>query len=169
VHWRVVLLLGLPALVVTAGIAASPLLLHAGDAPLAVLARLAYAPACHQSLERSFMIDGAPLAVCARCTGGYLAFTAGVLLAVPLLWTELRRVPVRAWLVGLVPMALDWALDVAGLVQNSMASRTVTGAVAGFAMAMIAVRGMDRRVDVSVHPVTDEHSSLVDEDVHRPF
>jgi uncharacterized membrane protein len=162
-----VLLVGLPALVFTAGIVASPLLLHAGEGRLAVLARLAYAPACHQSVERSLAIEGAPLAVCARCTGGYLAFTAGVLLAVPLLWTELRRVPVRAWFVGFVPMALDWALDVAGLVQNSMASRAVTGAVAGFAIAMIAVRGLVTD-DVSM---TDEgvRPPEVDEDVHRPF
>ncbi len=118
----------------------------------AALLRLVYSPVCHQEAARSFSICGVPLAVCARCTGGYAAFTLTALLLPLFERTELRRVPARAWLTGLAPLVLDWLLDVAGLVENSLASRTVTGAMAGLALAMIAARGLDRRRDEGVRP-----------------
>jgi uncharacterized membrane protein len=36
---------------------------------------------CHQILQRSFLIDGSPMPLCARCTGIYLGVTIGFLLA----------------------------------------------------------------------------------------
>ena len=41
--------------------------------------RILFAPLCHQIPERSFWLNGRPLAVCVRCSGFYFGFLAGML------------------------------------------------------------------------------------------
>lgn len=98
---------------------------------------------CHQIPERSFFIDGHPFAVCARCTGIYFGFAAGVLLY-PLL-RSLRRedAPARKWLLlALVPMALDFVLDFLGIWRNTHLTRSLTGALVGAVVAFYVVPGL---------------------------
>lgn len=98
---------------------------------------------CHQIPGRSFYFDGHPFAVCARCTGIYFGFAAGVLLY-PLVRSLKRAdVPARKWLlVALALTALDFALDFFGVWQNTHLSRSMTGALLGAVAAFYVVPGL---------------------------
>ncbi len=92
----------------------------------------AFSYVCHQLPDRSFFIDGYPLAVCARCTGVYFAFAATVV-SYPLI-TSLRRthVPDRKWLlIAAAPQAIDVGLGLTGIWENTHWSRFGTGALLG--------------------------------------
>lgn len=98
---------------------------------------------CHQIPERAFYLEGHPFAVCARCTGIYFGFAAGLLLY-PLV-RSLRRgdAPARKWLlVALAPTALDFALGFSGIWENTSWSRFVTGALLGAVVAFYVVPGL---------------------------
>ena len=89
-----------------------------------------FALVCHQQPERSFSWWNFPLPVCMRCTSIYVGFAAG--------WLFSLRLPAlpRRWLfVALTPLAIDWILGVTGLWANTPTSRTLTGALAGGALA----------------------------------
>lgn len=96
---------------------------------------------CHQIPSRSFYLAGHPFAVCARCTGIYTGFALGVALY-PLL-SRLRRTtetPSRKWLlVGLAPLAIDFALGFFGILENTHFSRLLTGAFFGAVCAFFIV------------------------------
>ena len=122
---------------------AAPLLAASGHGWAAALVYRAFAGLCHQQAERSFSLDGHALAVCARCTGIYAGFAAGALLY-PLA-RGLRRAdaPARRWLLlALLPTALDFLLNFAGLWANTHASRALTGAIAGAGAAFFALPGL---------------------------
>ena len=57
----------------------APMLAAQGRNSIALVIYTAFSKFCHQIPERSFEIAGHPLAVCARCTGIYFGFAAGVL------------------------------------------------------------------------------------------
>jgi uncharacterized membrane protein len=119
----------------------APCLLHAcGLFPAGeVLARLLYSPICHQDPSRTMFLAGAPLTVCARCTAIYVSGTIVVLLAPILQDRFIRRVSI-AWLcAGLAPMGLDVLLSFTTLWHSTMASRVVTGALAGIAAAAFLI------------------------------
>jgi uncharacterized membrane protein len=121
----------------------APLLAAGGHGWAAGVAYRAFAGLCHQQAERSFAIGGHALAVCARCTGIYAGFAACSLLYP--LGRDLRRAdaPARRWLLlALLPTAVDFALDFAGLWANTHASRALTGAVAGAGAAFFALPGL---------------------------
>jgi uncharacterized membrane protein len=98
---------------------------------------------CHQIPERAFYLEGHPFAVCARCTGIYFGFAAGVLLY-PLL-RSLRRgdAPARKWLlIALVPALLDFMLGIFHLWENTHLSRSLTGTLLGAVGAFYVVPGL---------------------------
>jgi uncharacterized membrane protein len=98
---------------------------------------------CHQIPERGFYLDGHPFAVCARCTGIYFGFAAGVLLY-PLV-RSLRRgdAPERVWLlIALVPTLLDFMLGIFHVWENTHLSRSLTGALLGAVGAFYVVPGL---------------------------
>lgn len=93
---------------------------------------------CHQLEGRSFHIAGEPLAVCVRCSAIYFAFLAGTL-AFPFVrrgrWTG---IPARGLLVaGLAPMVLDVGLGLAGIHESGLATRVITGSIAGGVLSFI--------------------------------
>lgn len=98
---------------------------------------------CHQISERAFYLAGHPFAVCARCTGIYFGFAAGVLLY-PLVRSLNRTdAPARKWLlVAAAPAALDFALGLAGVWENTHVSRALTGALLGLAVSFYVVPGL---------------------------
>ncbi len=98
---------------------------------------------CHQIPERAFYLAGHPLAVCARCTGIYFGFAAGVLLY-PLVRSLNRTdLPARKWLLlAAAPAALDFALGLAGVWENTHLSRALTGALLGVAASFYVVPGL---------------------------
>lgn len=138
---------------------AAPLLAGVGHGWPAGVVYRAFAGLCHQQAERSFAVGGHALAVCARCTGIYAGFAACALLY-PLA-RGLRRTdaPARRWLaLALLPTALDFLLDFAGLWANTHASRALTGAVAGAGAAFFALPGL-----VEFGQSRGRHASLVNE------
>jgi uncharacterized membrane protein len=103
----------------------------------------AFSPVCHQMPERSFYLAGHPLAVCARCCGLYAGFAASTLLY-PLVRSLRRRdAPARRWLfLALAPTAVDFGLNLAGVWENTHASRALTGALLGAVIAFYVVPGL---------------------------
>ena len=134
----VVLTITFVSLIVIAPLA----LLHDYNSPALVLYEM-FRRVCHQNPERAFYLEGHPFAVCARCTGIYFGFAAGVLLY-PLV-RSLRRVdaPARRWLLlALLPAFVDFALGVTGIWENTHLSRFVTGALLGAVTAFYVVPGL---------------------------
>lgn len=139
------------AWLVAAGVAAAgvaliflaPLLAGGGHGWAATFVYRAFAGLCHQQAERSFAVGGHALAVCARCVGIYGGFAACSLvypLARGLRGTE---APARKWLaLAVLPTAVDFLLDFAGLWENTHASRALTGALAGAGAALFALPGL---------------------------
>jgi len=90
-----------------------------------------FALVCHQQPERSFLLFGGSVAVCARCLGIYLGAAAGLLPLVP------RAIALR-WLIAAVALNLaDWAAELTGLHGNWMFARFALGIALGAAAAML--------------------------------
>jgi uncharacterized membrane protein len=98
---------------------------------------------CHQIPERSFQVEGHPFAVCARCTGIYFGFAAGVLIF-PLVRSLSRvDIPARKWLLlAAVPTLLDFSLGFFRLLENTHWSRSLTGALLGAVAAFYVLPGL---------------------------
>jgi uncharacterized membrane protein len=98
---------------------------------------------CHQIPERSFFIAGHPFAVCARCFGLYLGFTAATVLY-PLV-RSLRRTeaPARKWLfLAAAPLAIDFTVGFLGIWENTHSSRFITGALLGAVSVFYVMPGL---------------------------
>ena len=134
-----IVLLGI-ALLWTVGIAAAPLLHQGGCGREAVFARWFFSPICHQDVARSFALFDWPLSVCQRCSAIYSAFTLTVL-AFP--WLRRLRffhtLALPRLAIFILPMLLDYMLDVAGVWNNSPVSRAVSGSIAGAGLACFVV------------------------------
>jgi uncharacterized membrane protein len=136
-----VLAAALLASLFTAGIFLAPALDGAGSLWGGVL-RLVYAPACHQLPERSLTVGGAPLAVCARCTGLYLGAVAG-LAAGALLLAGTGRCPRPFWLAAaLAPTAVDALLPWLSLPQLPALPRLVLALPGGAVAALFLAVGV---------------------------
>ena len=99
---------------------------------LAIIAYRSFAAICHQLPERSYFIEGHPLAVCARCAGIYGGF--GMLLVLYPLIRPLHStyLPPAKWLfLGAVPLAIDFSLTFFGIWENTHTSRLLTGMLLG--------------------------------------
>jgi uncharacterized membrane protein len=93
----------------------------------------AFMQLCHQMPDRSFQINGQPMAVCSRCIGIYAGFLAGWL-ALPLFSvTKIgRQYLVKIMLVAAVVInLLDLAGNMLGFWENTLLSRLVLGVWAG--------------------------------------
>lgn len=102
---------------------------------------------CHQLPNRSFSIDGVPLAVCHRCTGVYAGLALGAL-ALPVV-----RERARHWarhdrwilLAAVLPATIDWGGDVLGLWSNTVGTRVVTGLWMGIIVGLVFARSLALR------------------------
>ena len=98
---------------------------------------------CHQIVERSFLIDGSPMPLCARCTGIYLGVMTGYLLAHIAGRGRAAQLP-RRWVafcfaLSVVVMGIDGVNSYihlfpggAGVYPPHNILRVVTGIFAGF-------------------------------------
>jgi uncharacterized membrane protein len=128
----------------------SPWLHVAGSTPAAIAAVLdgAGSIVCHQKPERSFAAAGHPWPVCARCSGIYLAAGTAVLLggALPATRRRLAAANGAAWraafAMAIVPIALTWALERAGLAPVSNLARALSGVPLGSVIAAALLRGV---------------------------
>ncbi len=131
------------ALVWMGMIVGAPLAEAHGYVGLAQVLYKAFDPLCHQISERSFHLEGHAFAVCARCTGIYAGFAAGIIFY-PLV-RSLRRTdtPARVWLLlAVLPLAVDWSLGFFGIWANTHLSRFLTGALLGVVCALYVVPGL---------------------------
>jgi uncharacterized membrane protein len=149
------------SLLILALIFAAPVLLAHGYIQPSSLIYRVFGFLCHQIPERSFHLEGHALGVCARCTGIYAGFAVSVL-CYPVV-RSLRRAdsPSRIWLLlACVPIAVDFALGLFGIWENTHFSRFATGAIFGAACALFVVPGFldlgkivmrTKEIDTSVH------------------
>jgi uncharacterized membrane protein len=102
-----------------------------------------FARVCHQIPERAFYLEGHPFAVCARCTGIYFGFAAGLLIY-PLVRSLARAdTPKRRWLLlAAAPALSDFALGLSGVVENTHFTRSLTGALLGAVAAFYVMPGL---------------------------
>jgi uncharacterized membrane protein len=114
-----------------------------GEMSAASLFYYVYGRVCHQMADRSFHIDGHPMAVCARCFGIYAGFLMG-LIGYPFARSLVRQdTPSRLWLaLALLPVTIDFMGGLTGAFENSLASRAATGALAGAATAFYILPGL---------------------------
>ena len=138
-HWhaRAWWLLLIVCVLWTAGIVLPPFLHEAGQDNEAFLLRWCYGPVCHQDVQRSQALFGFPFSVCHRCAAIYFGFTA-MLLIYPALRRSgfARAMDLKRLAIALLPVALDYGLDVVGVWHNGALSRSITGAVTGVALAL---------------------------------
>lgn len=116
---------------------------HASVARAGALVYLAGSFVCHQRPERSFHLAGAPMPVCARCTGLYVSALAGALAALALSTASISASGAR-WLLGLaaLPTIATVMFEVLGLAHPSNMARALAalplGAMAAWAVISIA-------------------------------
>lgn len=106
---------------------------------------------CHQLPDRSFVLAGRQLPVCARCTGLYLGVACGLIG-----WFLIRRflarrqvnprVALYAFAIAVVPTAVSWAMGILGAWDGSNVTRAVLavplGVTAGAIVAAVAARDL---------------------------
>ena len=98
---------------------------------------------CHQMPDRSFFLDGKPMAVCARCFGIYSVLPA-LLLVLP--FATFRKSIKKKWAVRILVfviliIGMDFLGDFIGLWANTHISRYITGAM--LAAAIVGLIGKD--------------------------
>lgn len=95
---------------------------------------------CHQIPSRTFFVAGEPFGVCSRCFGVYFGLVFGY--AIYPLWRKVDEIePIaKVWLfASCVPIAIDWALTIFGIWENTFLSRFVTGLILGTACSTYIV------------------------------
>jgi uncharacterized membrane protein len=102
----------------------------------------AFSSICHQAPDRSFHLDGFPLAVCSRCMGIYSGFTIGLAVYPLLRRLDDEEFPARQWLIALaMPMLADFGGGYLGLFSNTFLSRALTGMMFGAVAAFYLLPG----------------------------
>jgi uncharacterized membrane protein len=94
---------------------------------------------CHQQQNRSFVIAGRQMPVCARCTGLYASALVGGLIAIG---ARRQRVSDRArWVLAAlaVPTIISWSTDYVGLTHTANVTRALLAAPLGIAAGWIVI------------------------------
>ena len=124
-----VLLLWTPALLILLASATGPGTLIHGAVDLA------FRPFCHQTPERSLLLFGNTLVVCARCTGFYGGLGVFGIVAASVYTLGLKkRVPRRAFILVL-PLAIDGTANLLGIWATGALLRSMTGILAAAPVA----------------------------------
>lgn len=96
----------------------------------------AYRFFCAQTPSHSIFIGGYQTCLCSRCLAIYASIlVAGVALSFIRNNRRLRAIPWYAWLLGMVPMALDGFTQLFGLRESNMVLRLLTGIIFGLTTA----------------------------------
>jgi uncharacterized membrane protein len=100
---------------------------------------LAFQDLCHQIPERSFWLNGQPMAVCSRCLGIYGGFALGWVILPIYSFLELanglsfKKIAVIAIVINLC----DIVGNMLGLWENTLVSRLVLGCLLGSTSALL--------------------------------
>lgn len=93
---------------------------------------------CHQRLDRTIMVSGVPMAVCARCFGIYTAFLVGILMLPFLPQGPTRnKLIIPILLAGLFLNIADVLAYALTAWENTLSSRYVAGALIGLPAAIL--------------------------------
>ena len=94
---------------------------------------------CHQMADRSFWINGQPMAVCSRCIGIYGGFALGWMLLPVLSFCQVKGIASIQKIVVLILLLniIDASGDFLDLWKNSLTSRLIVGSLLGGSAAMI--------------------------------
>lgn len=111
--------------------------------------RLLFRVMCHGLPERSLLLFGIPMPICARCVGIYLGMLAGILAFMALPWVSERLMRIAAF-IAVTPLAIDGLTQLAGLRESTNPLRLATGLTAGLAFGMWALCAVERRRDTSL-------------------
>ncbi len=137
------LIITVGCLAIIAAIVGAPLALTSGHLVWALPIYRAFSLVCHQIPERSFFIAGHPFAVCARCFGLYAGFTLATIFYPLLRSLQKTNAPPRKWLfIAAAPLAIDYALGVFGIWNNTHTSRFITGALLGSVAVFYVMPGL---------------------------
>lgn len=135
-HWVVMvavflgLYAGLPFL--------APILMSFGYSVPSNLIYSAYRFACHQLPSRSYFIFGQQVAFCHRDTAIYVSlFLATILFG--FIRRRVKPLPLKGYVVFLIPMALDGITQLFGLRTSNWQLRSITGALFGIGSAWLAL------------------------------
>lgn len=125
------------ALLWCGAIVAAPVLAHSSPAFSSIIYHF-FQPVCHQIDARCFHIDGAPFAVCFRCSSVYFAFLLSLLLYPLFRSLDSEVMPSRLWLLAAVlPMIVDVGLDVATIHLSTTVTRVATGCAFGLVLPWV--------------------------------
>jgi uncharacterized membrane protein len=138
----------MPASLAALAVAVPWLLVHSPVLGLAL--QRGFALACHQQPERSFVLFGGSVAVCARCLGIYLGAALGLVICVP------REFAWRLLLSTAAINLVDWIAELGGLHGNLMLARFALGAALGISAAML-VRASAEEFKIPTRKSTSEH------------
>lgn len=108
-----------------------PLLVRHGQLVLGLVLRHGFALVCHQRPERSFVVFGGTVAVCARCLGIYLGAGVG------LLFRTSRKQALRFLITAAAFNLIDIASELAGLHGNWLWVRFGLGLLLGAASGLL--------------------------------
>ena len=97
--------------------------------------RLLFRLLCHGRAERSLSLFGAPMPICARCTGIYLGLLIGIALFPLIRWLRERVMRVVA-IVAVTPLGIDGVTQLLGLRESVNPLRVATGVIAGLAFGL---------------------------------
>lgn len=106
---------------------------------------------CHQIPGRSPHSHGVQWAICHRDLGIYWGMPLGALAFIATGWAPswMNKAIPFLFAGALLPMGLDWGLDVLGVLANSALSRIATGGIfgftAGFILAWTVLTGRNAR------------------------
>ncbi|MBV8519097.1 MAG: DUF2085 domain-containing protein [Acidobacteria bacterium] len=108
--------------------------------------RLLFRMLCHGIPRRCFELFGAPMPICARCTGIYIGMLGGMcaFLLLPAVRERFARIAAFA---AVTPLAIDGLTQLAGLRESVNPLRLATGLVAGLAFGFWILTAVEHRDD----------------------
>jgi len=100
-------------------------------------------PACHQQPDRSFFINGLPMALCVRCTFIYLGMLIGLLL---LMIKKQFRLPEFIFIPFLIFLLLEVGTESVGVYSNYKLLRSISGLISGILLILFLLSTVPERV-----------------------
>jgi uncharacterized membrane protein len=127
----------------------APLLASTSGDDNGSLLYLCFSTICHQDAERSFMIAGAPWAVCQRCSGIYLGIFVTLMLPARFYQRLSSAIAIRRWwvLTASAPLVIDGTMSLLGAWDASAAARLGTGLLFGAMLTTLLVPAFTELID----------------------